>query len=161
MCGEGRSQGSEPHLAQGCQTFVFIGADRAAPLAALLSRLSLGGTPTPCNSAEKSPRSQTRGGLKRTAVTARCRDWQLREEYCTLTASGSGNPDLGWFSQDHWEQRGNEGSGSSREPVNQPTTPPRRWKDRDPRSDVSSEKKEKGRFSEAKCEVRLFKSVTA
>lgn len=130
MCSEGRSRGSKPHLAQGCQTFVFIGTDRAAPLAAPLSLLSLGKTPTPCNSEEKSLHSQTRRGLKRTAVAVRCRDWQLYEEYCTLTASGSGNPDLGWFSRDHWEQRGDEGSGSSREPVDQSTIPPRRLVER-------------------------------
>ncbi|KAG8013107.1 hypothetical protein GBF38_021320 [Nibea albiflora] len=44
--GKGRSQRSEPHLAQGWEIFVFIRTDRAAPLTALLSLLSLGKTVT-------------------------------------------------------------------------------------------------------------------
>lgn len=41
---ERRSRGSETHLARGCEIFVFIRTDRAAPLAALLSPLSIGKT---------------------------------------------------------------------------------------------------------------------
>lgn len=46
---EGRSRGSESHLAQGWEIFVFIRADRAVPLAVLLSPLSLRKTETPNN----------------------------------------------------------------------------------------------------------------
>lgn len=55
----GRSRGSEPHLAQGWEIFVFIRADRAAPLAVLLSLLSLRNTETPNNREEKSLNIQT------------------------------------------------------------------------------------------------------
>ncbi|MED6258741.1 hypothetical protein ATANTOWER_011722 [Ataeniobius toweri] len=44
---KGEAQGSEPHLAQGWKTFVFIRMDRPVPLAALLLLFSMGKTVTP------------------------------------------------------------------------------------------------------------------
>ncbi|CAJ1074699.1 hypothetical protein GBF38_021320 [Xyrichtys novacula] len=60
-CGRGRLQGSQPHLAEGWEIFVFIRTDRTAPLAALLSLLSVGGTVTPQSEEGECLRVQTRG----------------------------------------------------------------------------------------------------
>lgn len=140
---EGRSKGSEPHLAQGWETFVFIGTDRAAPLAALLSLLSLG----------KRRRRPTSG----------------RKSLCTFRQGEDKSTQQSWRGVDTGSSMGNTAhsrpldlatapltgyvkiTGSREEtraviPVNhscQQSLPRDSWKDKDPHSHVSSEKRKR------------------
>lgn len=107
----GRSRGSEPHLAQGWEIFVFMRMDRDAPR---LSLLSLGKTVTPqSRDGKKKSSAYFRQGEdeKHTAVIARRWYWQLCGEYCTLTASGPGKPAINWLGSVKITGRGEEARG--------------------------------------------------